>query len=348
MPNRFFIPILAIAIVAIGFSLWKIYVTDAPEAQKIYRTTTLTQEPVPTPVNPAATALETRERIEDISSSDTKEERWLRTIAARKALLTPEELRKKQKYFEVVESSEFLELVRNGANMDERHNFMADKGLNVTRNITEVFFREVFPTGAPADYEPEMRAKLSRLIAENGGISLEVLEAFSADPRAMSWIIGQFQGDYELNGELTKWLKDVDQTSVLSGTPRVDTITKPNATSHIQEPLPAPGDNTTVEAPQEPFQNKTDEGIGTIAPIPEGNVSLEAEFIKELTPEFPKPSEFPTQKTVETTLREHVSPERLTRAMATLNQYGLQEGLRRLKTSDPELAKQVEQLIPKH
>lgn len=345
MPRRFLIPMLAIASVAIGFSLWKMSLTDTPEVRKIYRTTTPTQETVPTPVNPTAPALETRGRVKDIFSPDAKEKRWLQTIAASKASLTPEELRKKQKYFEVVESAEFLELVRNGANMDERHNFMADQGLNATRNITEVFFRDVFPTGTPADYEPEMRAKLSRLITENGGLTLEVLEAFSADPRAMHWIIGQFQGDYTLNGELTKWLKDVDQKSVFSEIPRVDTIAKPNETSQLQEPLPAPVDNTTAEPPQETFRNETGEDIATITPIPEGNIDLEAEFRKQFTPASTKPSQFPTEKTVETILREHVSPERLTRAMTTLNQYGLQEGLRRLKTSDPELAKHVESLL---
>ncbi|RKU12548.1 hypothetical protein C6503_17320 [Candidatus Poribacteria bacterium] len=347
MPNRFFIPMLAIAIVAIGFSLWKMSLTDTPEVQKIYRTTTPAQETVPMSVNPTDTALETRPRTEDIFSPDVKEKRWLQTIADRKASLTPEELRKKQRYFEVVESAEFLELVRNGANMDERHNFMADQGLNVTRNITEVFFRDVFPTGTPADYEPEMRAKLSQLITENGGLTLEVLEAFSADPRAIHWIIGQFQGDYALNGELTKWLIDVDQKSILPETPRVDTIAKPNATSQIQEPLPAPVDNTTVKVPQETFHNETGEDITTITPIPEGNIDLEAEFRKWFTPESPKTSEFPTEKTVETALWEHVSSERLTRAMTTLNQYGPQEGLRRLKTSDPELAKQLEPLLLK-
>jgi len=352
MRKLFLIPMLVIASVAIGFSLWKMLLTDTPEVQKIYRTTTPTQETVPTPVNSTDTALETRGRIEDISSPDTKERRWLQTIAARKASLTPEELRKKQKYFEVVESAEFLELVRNGANMDERHNFMADQGLNVTRNITEMFFRDVFPTGSPADYEPEMRAKLSQLITENGGLTLEVLDTFSADPRAMHWIIGQFQGDYALDGELTKWLKDVDQKSVLSETPRsetprVNTIVTPNTTSQNQEPMPAPVDHTTVEGPQETFHNETGEDIATIAPIREGNIDLETEFRKLLIPESTKPSEFPTENTAETPLREHVSSERITRAMTTLKQYGLQEGLRRLKTTDPELAKRVEQLLPK-
>lgn len=344
MLKRFLIPMLAI--VVIGFSLYKMSL-NTPEVQKIYRTTTPTEEPVAKPVNPTDTALETREPIEDVFSPDAKEKRWLRAIAARKDSLSPEELRQKQKYFEVVESAEFLELVRNGANMDERHNFMADRGLNVTRNITETFFREVFATGTPADYEPEMRAKLTQLITENGGLTLEVLDAFSADPHAMHWMIGQFKGDHALNGELTKWLRDVDQNSVFSQTPRVDTMPKPNTTSQIQEPIPAIVDDTAVEVPQETFYTETGEDIATTTPIPEGDIDLEAEFRKLFTPESTKPPEFPTEKTFETTLRKHISPEQLTRAMTTLNQYGLQEELRRLKTSDPQLAKQVELLLPK-
>jgi len=121
----------------------------------------------------------------------------------------------------------------------------------------------------------------------------------------------------------------------------------PNATSQNQAPVPVPVDNTTVERPQETFHNETGEDIATRAPLGEGNIDLEAEFRKMFAPESPKPSEFPTEKTVETTLRKHVSPERFNRALQVLNQYGPKDGLRRLKNSDPEIAKQIEPLLLK-
>ena len=69
--------------------------------------------------------------------------------------------------------------------------------------------------------------------------------------------------------------------------------------------------------------------------------------IETLTPPVPESPELPTPKSLETALRTQFSPQRFNRAMQTLNQYGPEEGLRRLKSSDPEVAKQVERLLPK-
>lgn len=52
--------------------------------------------------------------------------------------------------------------------------------------------------------------------------------------------------------------------------------------------------------------------------------------------------ELPTAESLETGLREQLSPERFTRAMSLLNRYGPQEGLQRLKETDPALASQIE------
>ncbi len=59
-------------------------------------------------------------------------------------------------------------------------------------------------------------------------------------------------------------------------------------------------------------------------------------------------NEFPKQFTEEdfqTALGEQFSPNRLNTAMQLFNRYGPKEGLRRLKESDPEVAKQVEHHI---
>ena len=61
-----------------------------------------------------------------------------------------------------------------------------------------------------------------------------------------------------------------------------------------------------------------------------------------LAPTLPN---LPTEKRIETFLRERFSPERLNRASETLNRYGPEEGLRRLEKDDPEIAKQIGRLI---
>lgn len=69
--------------------------------------------------------------------------------------------------------------------------------------------------------------------------------------------------------------------------------------------------------------------------------------VETLTPTSPESPEPPTNKNLETALRKQFSPERFNNALRTLQQYGPEEGLRRLKDSDPEVAKQVERLLPK-
>ena len=57
--------------------------------------------------------------------------------------------------------------------------------------------------------------------------------------------------------------------------------------------------------------------------------------------------ELSNREDLETALRAQFSPDRFTRAMKTLNQYGPEEGLRRLNEADPEVAKQIEGFLPK-
>ena len=69
------------------------------------------------------------------------------------------------------------------------------------------------------------------------------------------------------------------------------------------------------------------------------DADIQAAFEKQFLPEFP------TEDPVETTLRHGFSAERFNRALSTLSQYGPEEGLRRLKESDPEVAKYISENI---
>ena len=89
------------------------------------------------------------------------------------------------------------------------------------------------------------------------------------------------------------------------------------------------------------------EDILTVEDILTDDTNPRQAGIETLAPTGSKSPELPTNQGFETALRERFSPERFNRAMKTLNQYGPQEGLRRLKSSDPEVAKQVERLLPK-
>ena len=79
------------------------------------------------------------------------------------------------------------------------------------------------------------------------------------------------------------------------------------------------------------------------------DAELEAELERLLPPKLP------TEERLKTVRREpsptgknlpRISPERLEKARAILNRYGRAEGLRRLRASDPEVARQMEQMLP--
>lgn len=73
-----------------------------------------------------------------------------------------------------------------------------------------------------------------------------------------------------------------------------------------------------------------------------------AEFEKFIANEYPELLEQShSEQSQETQRGERFSPERLSRAMQTLAQYGPEEGILRLKKADPEVAKQVERLFLK-
>ena len=70
--------------------------------------------------------------------------------------------------------------------------------------------------------------------------------------------------------------------------------------------------------------------------LDKSDAEILSELEKQLTPEIPSEEDF------QTALRQRFSPERFNTAMQTLNRYGPEEGLRRLKASDPEVAKYIE------
>lgn len=89
------------------------------------------------------------------------------------------------------------------------------------------------------------------------------------------------------------------------------------------------------------------EDILTVEDMLIDDVNTQQSGIEKLTPTVPASPELPTNKSLETALRKQFSAERFHRALQTLNRYGPEEGLRRLKDTDPEVAKQVERLLPK-
>ena len=100
------------------------------------------------------------------------------------------------------------------------------------------------------------------------------------------------------------------------------------------------------EEPRQPPRHTWDSPHDTPVPA-ETEVSLDPEIfqppnLEDIDNLSGIEIEVPTAESLETSLREQLSPERFTRAMSLLNHYGPQEGLQRLKETDPALASQIE------
>ncbi len=90
--------------------------------------------------------------------------------------------------------------------------------------------------------------------------------------------------------------------------------------------------------------------LDTSESAPMTNAEIRAEIESSLTPQPPDIPTAPSpdklgeiQSNLEASLKLQFSSERFERAMNTLERYGPEEGLRRLRENDPEVAKQIEQ-----
>ena len=83
--------------------------------------------------------------------------------------------------------------------------------------------------------------------------------------------------------------------------------------------------------------------LETSPKIPENLTSNTDPHIDFQMPDFDP--EVLTKEKLETALETQLSPERFNRALSTLTQYGTEEGIRRLKNDDPELASHIEKQL---
>ena len=259
-----------------------------------------------------------------------------------------------------MQSPEYLEYKRKqdavfpGFNLVLWWDFLESQGIKSSaRELQEKNFREYFPTGDYADYEPIMRKKLAELFLELDSLvdemdkqtvreyTLAVLNEFRSDWSNKIWMRGYFNG---YDGDVA-WADNIRQNAasiVTELTPAaIDSLPR------LTEPVPTP--NTTHIAEEvsrtETSPNTNTEALPALKDLtqaPEAIQRTESEPVKEHILDIPG---FPTEAQFQNTLRHHFSLERLDRAVETLNRYGSKDGLHRLKASDPEVAARLERFI---
>lgn len=208
-----------------------------------------------------------------------------------------------------------------------------DKILAEGQQRLENAYKAKNPGKDPADEDDAMVDRLAESIKKHGSIG--GMTKFMMIPENVEWMGVRFNNDIEA---YKAWMDQVrfriEKGAVARSTPPEEsgnfastssTPTDVDPQSSLQEASP-----TSDSATKETFVELEDPTI-----LPTDNHKV----ITQVSPSAPA---FPTNEALETTLKERLSSERFERAIGTLERYGQEEGLRRLRESDPELAKQIE------
>ncbi len=275
-----------------------------------------------------------------------------------------------QKRIDLYDSPEYRELVKESLESGtfSRRKFwdvLESQGIPVDRGVFASLFREVFSTGEPEDYESEMRLEMAKLFLAAEPVNLtdpravhrqrlEVYAQFmTQEDRNFAWFAGRFDADLDgvsrREGNPTlEWVRDVQHNAAsivagaeATGASVTDTDTSASSwdLSSVMESPPASHSETEVPT--------TPDTSGSVLMT---EAEIEAATEKSLTRQTPDiltnqqpdtPSEI--QSNLENNLKAQFSSERFEQAMDTLDRYGPEEGRRRLRENDPEVANQIEQ-----
>lgn len=320
-----------------------------------------------------------RNALQQGQNPDENQEKEPLTVEARTArqaksnimaIYTEEELAapSNQKLLAAMDSPEFHEVLKNFSTRNW-FDFLDSKGIPTdrAREALDGAFRNNF-TGEPKDYEPEMRLKIAKLFVASGPVDLtdpeaasrqrnEVFNEFSEDRRIFGWYLAQFDEDWDgifleeragmVSNPALVWITEVQKNATtIVANAETASVSAPETQasepswdlSPVMESTSASHSETevsaTLDTSERPAMTETE---------------IEASIEKSLTPQSREvlPNERPDrqgeiQGDLETTLKSQFSSERFERAINTFDRYGSEEGLRRLRESDPEVAEHVE------
>lgn len=278
------------------------------------------------------------------------------SVFTEKELTLPEN----QQLLQILDSPQFQDFLEtNPSNLGNFFDFFRSQGIETEKSeVFETFhekFKQQFPAETAASVEHQMRHVLSNLFVESGLESEtagnredtekfdQVLETFLSESENVTWMMNHFQGDYMAFGH---WVMDVLQNPVPllpETSPFVDMneVSDPPSNGSLTPegtymPAIAPEENVRIRSPERPAAS------GLQVP---GRNDFESENTAPSTIGIPELPELPSEERLKTILSEQFSVERFNSAIQTLNRYGPKEGFRRLKVSDPEVAKRIESVL---
>ncbi len=271
----------------------------------------------------------------------------------------------RQKMLEVMHSPEYLKYIKNAQEKGYRFRHSAEfwesHGFPLDIEVFKDAFRKEFATGEPEDYEPEMRLKMAELFLSSEQVDLYLqrqevfLKFIREDGRNIGWLGGQFGIDHD-GAMLEGWEEGAQ------GNPAFIWMTEVqrNAASIVAAAEGAGGGAPEIQASapswdmssvmESPSASDSETEMPTTVDTEQRATMTDTEIERSLTGQTPdiftnQQSDTPTeiQSNLENNLKAQFSSERFEQAMDTLNRYGPEEGLRRLRENDPEVANQIEQ-----
>lgn len=350
----------AAIVILIGICVGILFYVIAPE-QSPHRTDVATEPAAPDATAGSETTGLTKEPAATVPQDDTK---WAKDwhLSNLQLIGTDEHDPYRAAFKKAIESPAFEEYQKKQDAIFPSYNlglwwdFLESQGLGSGRMAQEKRFREHFPTGDYVDYEPMMRKRLAERFLEAGILpvqvddeesaneTISVMQQFRLETAANRvWMRGHFNG---YDGDL-EWAKDIRQNAarIVAAVPPE----QPDAATPLTEPEAlvspiAPKETLSDNERQPSLFNEEAPAFETPEQLPqrmeERMEEIDAELLEEFSPEV--------EMHIETSLREQFSPAQFNRAMQTLQQYGPEEGLRRIKASAPELAARIEHLLEKN
>lgn len=309
------------------------------------------------PPAPIQTNVETPETNTQQTNPPTFEEKVALGAKAYYNAAIPESKRNDpstQQKLDLFDSPEFhkytQENIAHGPSYDRWFDLLESQGQSPDREVFQKLFHKIFPTGTPEDYEPNMRLAIAKLFIEAEPIDFTdpiaahrqrtkiYYEFMKQDTQHFAWLAGQFDSDWmgvlqKQSNPALSWLTDIQQnaaTIVANAQEAKSTPTKKQFSNKSWDMSSIVETNTPTENTTAPSRD-SDYAKGGDIP------HLEPPSTDETIPPVPSRTQ------LETTLKQQFSADRFNLAMDILDQYGNEEGLRRLRQSDPDFAKQIDQ-----
>lgn len=264
----------------------------------------------------------------------------LSTFFSADELATPDN----QQLVEVLRSPKYEAFLEtNPTGIGDILDFFQSQGIPIDK--TQVF--QHFSGYETTISERDMRAKLSQrflntyleMETETGAAAFEdIIAEFLSEEQNLAWMMTHFEGDFM---EFGKWTTDVLRNSA---PPREETSAVVNSNKVPQSTHNVTDIDVSMSSLDSTKVDETSSAELQDETLTVNDEYMDVERSEALTSEV---ADLLSEEGLETALREQFSPEHFNRALHILNQYGPEEGLRRLKDSDPELAKRIERVLSK-